>query len=323
MDFVFETIFKLAQNPIFIVGYPRSGTTLLQALLCTQDNIRSFPETHFFTLVAKLIRIDEQGCIESGCLPQVLKTVEEQMDLKIAGAAGSQIAAAAERHQLTLKSLFELIVWQYLRADPEARWLEKTPDHVRHLDKVMMLYPEARFINIIRHPTYAVQSNKRTPLSRTRSMVWLAEAWNDSIAAYERFRAAHPDKVYSVRYEDLVRDPVRVMAGICAFLEMELVPERLANYRQASENLILTRESWKANVRTNDIANTNGNYPVSLRDALAIQNVTRSALRRYGYVPLYRGCQVMYDAAIALRTRASRVKRSIQGGKPVPTGSRI
>ncbi len=41
----------LSQNPIFVVGYPRSGTTLLQALMATQGNLATFPETHFFSTV--------------------------------------------------------------------------------------------------------------------------------------------------------------------------------------------------------------------------------------------------------------------------------
>ena len=42
-------------SPIFIVGYPRSGTTLLQSMLYTQKNIYSFPETHFFTKILPLV----------------------------------------------------------------------------------------------------------------------------------------------------------------------------------------------------------------------------------------------------------------------------
>ena len=37
-------------SPIFIVGFPRSGTTLLQTMVSTQKNILSFPETQFFNI---------------------------------------------------------------------------------------------------------------------------------------------------------------------------------------------------------------------------------------------------------------------------------
>jgi hypothetical protein len=43
----------LPQNPIFVVGYPRSGTTLLQALLATQLGFYSFPETHYFYYIVE------------------------------------------------------------------------------------------------------------------------------------------------------------------------------------------------------------------------------------------------------------------------------
>ena len=59
---------NLSQNPIFIVGFPRSGTTLLQSLLCTQKGVVSFPETHFFDIIAKTIKTTSNDVIEKNCL---------------------------------------------------------------------------------------------------------------------------------------------------------------------------------------------------------------------------------------------------------------
>ncbi len=53
-----ETPIVLRQDPVFVVGYPRSGTTLMQSLLATQDSIISLPETHFFTLVRNCLQVD-------------------------------------------------------------------------------------------------------------------------------------------------------------------------------------------------------------------------------------------------------------------------
>jgi len=43
----------LSQYPVFLVGYPRSGSTLLQALLEMQGHLVTFPETHFFSTLFK------------------------------------------------------------------------------------------------------------------------------------------------------------------------------------------------------------------------------------------------------------------------------
>ena len=51
----------LPQNPVFIVGNGRSGTTLLQSLLATQNGVYSFPETHFFSHVYPLLESDSGG----------------------------------------------------------------------------------------------------------------------------------------------------------------------------------------------------------------------------------------------------------------------
>jgi hypothetical protein len=318
MKAVWARNFEVAQNPIFIVGYPRSGTTLLQALLTTQEHVVSFPETHFFSIVVKQIQTQEQRYIDRCCLAQVLKTIQAQMDLEIAPEVAGQLSESP----LGVKRLFEWIVWQYVGEDAKARWVEKTPDHVRNLDQISALYPAVRFVNIVRHPIYAVYSNKRTPLSQKRSLIWLADAWKDASAAYERYRAANPHAIYSVRYEDLAADPERVMMGVCDFVGVPFQRERLADYKAASDKLILERESWKADVRSRDIANMNVKYRVAARDALQIQYVAGATMRRYGYAKLHPARQSVYDAAFALRGVLSRVKRRIERGIEARSESR-
>ena len=59
---------SLNQEPIFVVGYPRSGTTLLQTKLMTQKEIISLPETHFYTIVRSKLRVTDDRVD-----PQLLK----------------------------------------------------------------------------------------------------------------------------------------------------------------------------------------------------------------------------------------------------------
>ena len=82
------TKINLSQNPIFILGFPRSGTTLIQTLLITQDHYFSFPETHYFCTILRFIKTDKKGFIKPKCLELVNKNIvfESLMAFKRAGA---------------------------------------------------------------------------------------------------------------------------------------------------------------------------------------------------------------------------------------------
>ncbi len=312
MEAIYTEKISLAQNPIFIVGFPRSGTTLLQAMLATQENICSFPETHFFSMVAKPLKTDAEGYIDNASLPPALQKIHEQMELEFSPVVVDQLARAAGARRLNIKALFELIVWQYLKNEPEAarlRWVEKTPDHVRFLDRILPLYPDARFVHILRNPIYAIYSNKRTPLSQKRSLAWLAEYWTICIAADETVRAKYPKSIYALRYEDLAQEPAKMLAEVCHFLGIRFDETRLQNYRQGSQKLMLARESWKAEVGAKEISNTNARYAVSRSDAWEVQNIAGAQMRRYGYTRLYPVSQNLYDGVVALRKDFAGLKK--------------
>jgi hypothetical protein len=51
----------LPENPVFVVGYPRAGTTFLQSLLATQEGFMAFRETHFFSRIMPQVLRAENG----------------------------------------------------------------------------------------------------------------------------------------------------------------------------------------------------------------------------------------------------------------------
>jgi hypothetical protein len=306
------------QDPIFIVGYPRSGTTLLQAMLATQNHLYSFPETHYFGAIYKIIRTDDRGFIEHECLPGVFETLREKVSLELAGPEKDHIVSMARDRRLSPKDLFEAIVSHFLSAQTQVsgtvhtfRWIEKTPNHVYFLDRIRGFYPQAQFVNIIRNPVWAIQSRReKFPFNRETPVKTLARLWVKSIASAEDFSARYPGKLLSVRYEDLVKDPMKELRGVCDFLGIRFEPERFGGYRTVSRNLIHPWETWKSDVASSAVspADSSKRKEPGLVDLLKIQNIAGRKMKEYHYrisIPLP---QRFFDLFSGLVTSRSQEK---------------
>ena len=143
-ELFFERI-QLPQDPVFIVGYPRSGTTLLLRLLVTQPGIFSFPETHYFCVIEKRIQFDEKGNILPACLDIVFEKIYEKMEFRFTGEEIKTFYQLAEEKKLSSKSLFECVVSRFLfqqqvgtDGSTSFRWIEKTPTHYRVTENEML-----------------------------------------------------------------------------------------------------------------------------------------------------------------------------------------
>lgn len=247
----------ISQRPVFIVGYPRSGTTLLQSLVATQYAPAVFPETHFFSITrTKLVVRDDR--IQPECLDAVLEFIHEK--LIISPELERYIIDATHSQCLSPKMLFESIVYDQLSRNVPAGtisaipWMEKTPDHICELEVIHRYYPNARVIFVVRNPEYAI-------LSRRKHFTWNDEAswpiekhvkkWIDAIEAADRFREAHKQNIILVRFEDLIENRGRVMSSICEFLGTDYRSAELKNYTRYSGQQALPWETWKGDTHKN------------------------------------------------------------------------
>jgi hypothetical protein len=103
--------------------------------------------------------------------------------------------------------------------------VNKTPNDVFIVDRILECWPDARFIFLLRHPAAIAKSrhSARPQDSDERN----AEMVRRYATALEKARTTHPG--LTVRYEDLASDPERVTKEICAFLGVEWEPAML-NY---------------------------------------------------------------------------------------------
>ena len=285
-------------------------------MLSTQRGVYSLPETHFFSVVYKAIRIDENGNLEFFCLDRVFKKIQEKMNLHFSETKTNHITNIIKENQLNPKILFELVVSQYLNrqitnsdASDSFRWIDKTQILAYFLDLIFAFYPEALFVNIIRNPIFAFYSIKNNfPYNKETPIANLAHLWIKSIVSAEKFLHDNPHKMYSLKYEDLVENPENKIRELCSFLGMEAKLELLSNYREVSSQFIHPWETWKDTVKSNNITNTNSSLrkKISLFDILKIQNITKDKMLKYGYNVSYQVLQQLFDVIFTCSRSSKR-----------------
>jgi hypothetical protein len=294
----------LPQDPVFIVGYPRSGTTLLQRLLVAQPGFYSFPETHYFCVIEKKIQWGEaRENIPPGALPAIFENLEKKMELRLAVAEQMDLQQQAADKKLTSKALFEHIVSRYLgtlypeiAATAHFRWIEKTPNHAHFLERIMAMYPCAQVLHILRHPVPAIYSRKlKFPFNRETPVTELAHRWNRMLLDVERFKERYFSHIFTLRYEDLVQDMEKQLREVADFLQVGFDFDIVAGMKQENERnpgaFILPSETWKQEDLRLDMRATNEKYHglIPAADVAAIEEIVMENMTRYGYEPFSAG----------------------------------
>jgi len=189
----------------FIVGSPRSGTTWLQLLLLQDPRVVSVQETHVFS---------------EWIAPLVKATRSDRARGRVVG-----LSALFDDDQILEmgRSLFQPIVDRALQERPDAAvFVEKTPAHVRQAETIVELYPDARFIELVRDPRAVAAS--LIAASRTWGRSWApsdaagsARRWRNAVRAGDQLRDLTPH-VVRVRYEDLTSDGPATLLGVMELL---------------------------------------------------------------------------------------------------------
>ncbi len=238
---------------VFIVGVPRSGTTMMREILERSDRIAIARENHFVGHVrrgegaryyfrqAGDLRDDETlrrivAMIYTGEFQQRSRWREVSpfwrwLPKNIEQAELERRLLGAER---TERGIFEAMLRAYADAQEKPVMGEKTPAHLAYVDTLLEWFPGARVVHMIRDPRAVYVSDLRRRRQKPRRPYsWLGKVpfllqtvlmtqiiigWRAAVARHQRYQRQYAGRYTLVRFEDVVREPQMKVPEIFAFL---------------------------------------------------------------------------------------------------------
>lgn len=204
--------------PCFVLCCPRSGSSLLRALLNHHPEIACPPETDFPHAL--------------GCLAYLWATVE-------AAPKPTELPSPAARKAIAQAVATPLHEFAIRRG--KSRWCEKSPTNAEHAGLLLDCFPAANFICVHRHPMDVIVSaleackwgfrgyglEPYVRASPDNFVLALLTCWLEKTLAIARFEENHPDKSFRLYYETLVWFPERTLHQLCDFLALSWDPRIL------------------------------------------------------------------------------------------------
>ena len=208
------------RDPFFVVGTGRCGSTLLQAMLMSHPGVRMPPETQFFEHL-------DPGALGFGDVVRdgdeeryLCKALTERSRFFLNAVEGTADAYERAVHG-GLRCAREQFLWvcDRLTAGQEGVWLgEKTPQHWKSIDRIVGLFPDARFVHLVRDPRDVVAGLLEMEWWPNKSCRRTAKHWRKAIDTALQGVRHDATRHMVVRYEDLVDRSETVLRSVGQFV---------------------------------------------------------------------------------------------------------
>jgi hypothetical protein len=221
----------------FIVGSPRSGTTLLRLMLDSHGQLAIPPETGFLPRALGFLFGNDARQRRSfgAALINFPRRAPGWHDFGIEAAVF--IDALQQIAPFHVDDAIRCFYRLYARRFGKERWGDKTPSYGRHMRAIERVLPEACFIHIIRDGRDVALSLRDQWFSPGRDMKTLARHWRREICLARR-QSLGCRRYMEVRYEALVLDPQMCLRDICGFIEIDYDPAMAHYHLRAPARLL-------------------------------------------------------------------------------------
>lgn len=215
-------------SPVFVLGAPRSGTTLLRVMLAGHPTLFSPPEmviAPFATMGERRKKLDERFWEKGGLRRTLMELHGIDVDAAKAMESSWEALTVPEVYQRLIDALGDRLLVDkcpHLSADPQA------------LARLARWFPDARWIWIVRHPGSVTRSIENMPMAEVILQGYAPDArsiWYHANLTIQSFLAkVSPERQVRVAYEELVQAPEVPLRRITDMLALPYVPAMAKPY---------------------------------------------------------------------------------------------
>ncbi|MGK0388475.1 MAG: hypothetical protein ACI94Y_001205 [Maribacter sp.] len=228
--------------PVFIVGVPRSGTTLLTDLLNRTGQIIFPPETHYFGGVWRKHQ-DIENYPKEKVAELLDRTISQSAikEFRFSDEEKEAIISTVLSSKVSHSNILDAIVSQYAKRYNIPNWGEKTPTHAYYIKPLLEAFPKAKIILITRDPRDVVLSLQKVPWYKG-SLLFYMKQWKEFLHVKKEV----PSKqFFKIRYEDLITAPQEKMKELCQFIDIPYSADIFSDKEVDIHSFNVESEPWK------------------------------------------------------------------------------
>ncbi len=242
-------------RPIFIVGCPRSGTTILRMMLDSHPRISCGPEE---PSLFWLSRTDYEGAM----LRRRSYGIPED-----------------DWHGI-IRNLVEAVQKPYADCQGKTRWALKHPELAQRVPWIDKVYPTSQIIHIVRNPRDVIASS-HLKFGRNQTVKY-GRRWVACVRGAESAgKKLGPDRFKTIRYEDVVADPPTLMRELISWLGEPWSDDVLHPYARTHENPVEASVEPEVTIYKDSVGK--GTRQLSPLPVLYVQVKGKDLVKRFGY----------------------------------------
>lgn len=281
----------------FILGNPRSGTTLFRLMLNKHSNMVVPPEAGFLVWLSH----DYANHHFDNNYSDFLKALKNTTKIDSWNLDYNDLELFLENlnpdnYTKVIDVIYKYYVQKVLNKNKNIIG-DKNNYYIRHVDDIVGLYPNAKFIHIIRDGRSVAASYQGLMKKKMKSKYApnlpskiedIAYEWMDNILAVEKsFKYLDDKQTLTVRFEDLVNKPEMILMKVCNFLNVEYEDKMLKYYDTSYDEGLEPKEflEWKSkNLNPIDKAEANKFELLSDSDRVKFDSICEELLVKYNYI---------------------------------------
>lgn len=213
---------------LFVIGAPRSGTTMLERILSSHSMIQGGPEPHLLTPLAHLGLWDK---VDKAPYDHVLAAESQKLFV-------DQLPNKEQDYWDACRAYCDVLYGRYLEAKGNKPiCLDKTPAYGLILPFMQKVFPDGKYVVLTRHPMAMFSSFANSFFDGDYQV---AQNYNPLLNRYvpalAKFIRQQETPLVHVRYEDLVKDPETWFSKICEYIGIPFEAEAIEYGKQGEED---------------------------------------------------------------------------------------